>query len=175
VRGSANHAKAPEEPTSTEPSPTETSLVDALGSFISPHPPLRPDTPVFQAYETFSATPALYALAVVDADGSPIGLLNRFKFLETLSRPFGRDLLRHQTVAAAMDASPLVVDEHMPLDQLSSLLADDTSKYVFDGFIVTRTGRYLGIGTGFSLIRVLTERKQAALFHLAHHDSLTGL
>jgi diguanylate cyclase (GGDEF)-like protein len=138
-------------------------------------PPLEPTAPVRCAYDKFSREPTLYALAVVNATGLPIGLINRFKFLEMLSRPFGRDLLTYRSVDAVMDASPLIVDEHVPLDRLSDILVDDESKYIFDGFIVTRDGRYYGIGTGYSLMRLLSERKQDALFHLAHHDPLTGL
>lgn len=56
------------------------------------------------------------------------------------------------------------------------MLLDDAAQYIFDGFIVTREGRYLGIGTGFSLVRHLTDRRQEgdAGPHMAHHDSLTG-
>ncbi len=54
-------------------------------------------------------------------------------------------------------------------------MVDDGARYIFDGFIVTREGKYLGIGTGYSLMRCITEREHATLFHLAHHDSLTGL
>ena len=74
-----------------------------------------------------------------------------------------------------MDRTPLILDEHAPLEQLSEILSDDSTKYIFDGFIVTRRGKYLGIGTGFSLMRRITERRQATLAHLAYHDTLTGL
>jgi len=136
--------------------------------------PFAPNAPTLRAYEAFSSNSRLYAIAIVDDHGRPIGLLNRFRFLEQLSRPFGRDLLKHRAVSTVMERA-LVVDERMSLDQLSDILSDDDTKYIFDGFIVTRGGRYLGIGTGFSLMRRLTDRRQAALFHLAHHDALTGL
>jgi diguanylate cyclase (GGDEF)-like protein len=148
---------------------------DTLGSLIADIPPLSLDSPTSVAYEAFKTDAALYAIAVVEPGGRPVGLLNRFKFLETLSRPFAHDLLKHQTVATIMDASPLIVDEHVPLDQLSHALVDDAARYIFDGFIVTRDGFYLGIGTGYSLMRCITELKHATLFRLAHHDSLTGL
>jgi diguanylate cyclase (GGDEF)-like protein len=148
---------------------------DTLAALAAPVPPLRPGASAMTAYEAFSAEPSLYAIPVVDDHGLPVGLINRFKFLETLSRPFGRDLLKNRPVAMAMDRVPLVLDEHTPLDQLSQILADDTTKYIFDGFIVTRQGRYVGIGTGFGLMRRITERRQATLAHLAYHDTLTGL
>ncbi len=148
---------------------------DTLAALAAPVPPLRPATSAMTAYEAFSAEPSLYAIPVVDDHGLPVGLINRFKFLETLSQPFGRDLLKNRPVAMAMDRVPLVLDEHTPLDHLTQILSDDSSKYIFDGFIVTRQGRYVGIGTGFGLMRRLTERRQATLAHLAYHDTLTGL
>jgi diguanylate cyclase (GGDEF)-like protein len=147
----------------------------AIDNLIVPAATLAPHTPTLHAYDVFSQHPALYAIAVVDDDGIPVGLLNRFKFLETLSRPFARELFKHQTVESVMDRTPLMVDERMALDELSEIFVDDGTKYIFDGFIVTRDGKYLGIGTGYSVMRCLTERKHAVLFHLAHHDPLTGL
>jgi diguanylate cyclase (GGDEF)-like protein len=148
---------------------------DTLGSLVTYIEPLGGDDPTSRAYDAFSHDPALYALAVVDDKGSPIGIINRFRFLEALSRPFAREQLIRRRVVSVMDAAPLVVDERMPLDRLSEILVDDATKYIFDGFIVTREGKYLGMGTGYSLMRRLTERRQSALFHLAHHDALTGL
>jgi len=148
---------------------------DTLAALAAPVPPLRPAASAMTAYEAFSAEPSLYAIPVVDEHGLPVGLINRFRFLETLSQPFGRDLLKNRPVAMAMDRAPLVLDEHTPLDHLTQILADDTSKYIFDGFIVTRQGRYIGIGTGFGLMRSVTERRQGTLAHLAYHDTLTGL
>ena len=126
-------------------------------------------------YERFTRVPNLNAVAVVDAHNRPVGVLNRFRFLEALSRPFGRELYIGRPVETFMERSPLIVDEYTPLDVVSDLLADDSTRYIFDGFIVTRGGRYLGMGTGFGLMRQLTERKQATLLHLANHDVLTDL
>ncbi len=127
------------------------------------------------AHEAFIADPTLYALAVVDDHGTPIGLINRFRFRETLWQQSGDENLKNRPVGMVMDRTPLILDEHAPIDQLSEILSDDSTKYIFDGFIVTRRGKYLGIGTGFSLMRRITERRQATLAHLAYHDTLTGL
>ena len=149
--------------------------LETLAGLVDPIPPVAPTERTLAVHERFSSTPDLYAIAVVDADGIPLGIVNRFRFLELLSQPFGRDLFQNQRIANAMDASPLVIDEHTPIEQLSDILADDKAKYIFDGFIVTRAQKYLGIGTGYSLMRRLTDRKHSTLAHLAYHDVLTGL
>jgi diguanylate cyclase (GGDEF)-like protein len=148
---------------------------DGLAAMVTPLEPLTGDVPARHAYDAFTRSAYLYALPVVDGDGRPIGLINRFRFFEALSHRLGRNFLLSRAVKRVMDPKPLIVDWQMPIDQLSEILVDDESKYIFDGFIVTREGRYVGVGTGYSLVRQLTERKQAELFHLAHHDPLTAL
>jgi diguanylate cyclase (GGDEF)-like protein len=140
-----------------------------------PIEPIGPDTSTTLAYDAFSAEPGLSALPVVDDERRPIGLINRFEFLEALSRPLGRDLLMHRPVSSVMDPRPLVVDEHVGAEAISSALVNEGTRYILDGFIVTSRGRYLGVGTGYTLMRLLTEQRQAELFRLAHHDPLTGL
>jgi diguanylate cyclase (GGDEF)-like protein len=148
---------------------------DTLGGLVTPTPPMRPSASAMTAHEAFTADPTLYAIAIVDDHGVPLGLINRFRFRETLSQQYGHDILKNRQVAMVMDRSPLILDEHTPIDQLSEILSDDSTKYIFDGFIVTQRGRYLGIGTGFGLMKQIAERRQATLAHLAYHDMLTGL
>jgi diguanylate cyclase (GGDEF)-like protein len=148
---------------------------ETLAGLVRPTPPLRPSASAMGAHEAFIADPTLYALAVVDDHGTPIGLINRFRFRETLWQQSGEEILKNRPVGMVMDRAPLILDEHAPIDQLSEILSDDSTKYIFDGFIVTRRGKYLGIGTGFGLMRRITERRQAALAQLAYHDTLTGL
>jgi len=148
---------------------------DTLAGVALPVPPLRPSSSAVTVLEAFAADDSLYAIAVVDDREVPVGLINRFKFLETLTQPNGRDLLKNRPAAMIMDRAPLILDEHTPIDRASEILSDNTTKYIFDGFIVTRKSRYVGLGTGYSLMRRLTERRQVSLAHLAYHDTLTGL
>jgi diguanylate cyclase (GGDEF)-like protein len=147
----------------------------SLAGLIESVPPVRPGMLGQDLYDMFAGQSRLYATAVVDAGGRPVGVVNRFRFLEALSRPTGRERYTHRPLESFMEQAPLIVDEHTPLDVVADLLMDDATKYIFDGFIVTRAGRYLGMGTGFSLMRCLTERKQATLLHVANHDVLTDL
>jgi diguanylate cyclase (GGDEF)-like protein len=102
-------------------------------------------------------------------------LVNRFALIDRFSRRFYREIYERKPITAIMEKSPLVVECTVGLDDLSSIIADEEEKYLFEGFIITQKGKYLGIGTGHRLIKEMTERKQAQLYHLAHHDTLTGL
>lgn len=165
----------PVDPLGTPRHPSRPGQPGSLRGLVRTDEPLRPGVRTLAAFDRFSSDPNLFALAVVDEQHVPIGLLNRFRFLERLSRPFGRDLLSNQSVECLMERAPLVVDEEVSLERVNDILADHEHRYIFDGFIVTREGRYLGTGTGHDLMRRLTERRHAELSHLAYHDPLTDL
>lgn len=143
-----------------------------LATFV---PPLPIEATCARARDAFDISPNLFAVAIVDTDDRPVGLINRFKFLERLASRFGRELVLNKPVSVLMEMDPLVLDEGTHIDEVGTRLLSEQNRYVFDGFIVTRNGRYTGLGTGLDLIRALTERRHAELRQLAFHDMLTGL
>jgi CBS domain-containing protein len=140
-----------------------------------PVPSLSESAPCEDARQAFELNPALFALPVVDREGRPVGLVNRFKFLEHFSTPFGRELTAKKPVRAVMDTDPLILDAGTNIDDLGSRLLAQENRYVLDGFIVAVDGLYTGVGTGLDLIRALTDSRHAELQRIAHHDVLTGL
>jgi len=139
-----------------------------------PVPPLSERARCEEVRRAFEVNPALFALPVVDRDGRPVGLVNRFKFLEHFSTPSGQEL-GAKPVTEVMDADPLILDGDTNIDELGSRLLAHQDRYVLDGFIVVDDGLYAGVGTGLDLIRALTDRRHAELQRAAHHDVLTGL
>ncbi len=55
---------------------------------------------------------------------------------------------------------------------LSALVVASEQRYLVDGFIITENGRYLGMGTGFALMRKMTELQISAA---RYANPLTGL
>jgi len=141
----------------------------------SPLPPLPADDTCERARDLFERNPGIFAVAIVDGERRPIGLINRFKFLERLASRFGRELVLKKPVTELMEVDPLILDEAIHIDELGTRLMSQQHRYLFDGFIVTHGGAYSGIGTGLDLIRALTERRHAELQRMALHDLLTGL
>ena len=123
--------------------------------------------------------PNLHAIPVVDGADTPIGLLNRFQFLERLATPFGHALCSTRPASAFMQSAPIVVDERTDLDGLEALLlggqVNAPLDAPLDALIVSRDARYFGVCSGIDVMRALAECRQADLLHLAHHDDLTGL
>ncbi len=157
------------------PDANATPAHDSLESLIVRVDPVSPELPCIIAYDLFLQNPRLHAIPVVDSRGRPVGLLNRFRVLEGFSQRFGHELLSRRRISDVMEPHPLIVDHNTTLDDLSTMIAEDDGQYMFDGFIVTRGEVYAGVGTAHRLMRRLSERRQAHLYHLAHHDALTGL
>ncbi len=141
---------------------------------LVPVPPVGPEAPCEEVYRLFAEDKALQSIAVVE-DEKPVGLVNRYALVDRFSRRYFRDLYALKPIHLIMEKNPLIVDRTVSLDNLSAIVADEEERYLYEGFIITEEGKYRGIGTGQRLIKEIMEQKQADLYHLAHHDALTGL
>src|SRR5262245_24129546 len=88
----------------------------------APVPPLPARSTCESARGIFDRDSGLFAVPIVGDDERPIGLINRFKFLERLATPFGRELVLKKPVTALMDGDPLVLDEETNIDELGARL-----------------------------------------------------
>ena len=147
---------------------------DLIHRLMAPVPSVSPAVLCDEVYRIFASDKSIQSIAVVENE-LPVGLVNRFALIDRFSRRFFRELYERKPIALVMEKSPLIVESTVGLDDLSSMIADEEEKYLYEGFIITRGGKYLGIGTGHRLIKEVTDRKQSQLYHLAHHDPLTGL
>jgi diguanylate cyclase (GGDEF)-like protein len=112
----------------------------------------------------FNQAPSLHALAVVD-DGRPLGLINRRAFMDQYALPYHREVFGKRPCMQFANQTPLVVERGATLEQVARLLTNDEQRYLSDGFIITDQGRYVGLATGESLVRAVTEvRVEAARY-----------
>ncbi len=119
----------------------------------------------FEAEQVFRQHPELPALPVIDDDGHPLGLINRRVFNERMAVPFARELMGRKSCIQLMHASPILADVSQSIDAMSEILLGEDQRYLSDGFIITRDGRYAGVGTGEALVRRVTElRIEAARY-----------
>lgn len=149
-------------------------IEDFIQRLLVPVSPVHPQTRCEEVYALFASDRSIQSIAVVN-DEVPLGLVNRFALIDRFSKRFFRELYERKPISLLMEKSPLIVESTVGLDDLSSIIADEEEKYLYEGFIITQNGKYFGIGTGQRLMKEMTERKQAQLYHLAHHDPLTGL
>ena len=127
-------------------------------------PVLTPDANNLQVADLFAEHPHLHALAVLDS-GRPIGLINRRVFIEQFARQFYRDLYGRKSCLRFMHPEPLLFDADQPVENLIDILRGEDQRYLADGFVIMDGERYLGLGTGESLVRRVTElRIEAARY-----------
>jgi two-component system cell cycle sensor histidine kinase PleC len=139
--------------------------LETIGTVAVALPPVHSSMRCEEVDLRFQADPDLGALAVVQ-DARPVGLINRYDLITQLSRDYGRALYAKKPVSALMDRAPLIVDASISVDRLESLIADEHQSALLRGFIVTRNGRYYGVGTALSLLQLgmaRSERRNRAL------------
>jgi EAL domain-containing protein (putative c-di-GMP-specific phosphodiesterase class I)/GGDEF domain-containing protein len=109
-----------------------------------------------EVYQIFMAEPKLMIIPVVD-DGVPLGLISRFDMIDHFARPYQRELYGKKSCRQFMDAKPLIADKDTSLQDLSYRMVESAAHHLFNGFIITEHGRYLGMGTGHDLMREITQ------------------
>jgi diguanylate cyclase (GGDEF)-like protein len=137
-------------------------------------PPVGPTVTAGEVFARFAHEPALVALAVVDGE-TVVGVVLRRTLIEKYAGLYTRDLFGGKPITHLMDDKPLIVEVHTDLYDLSRTITTQDIQSMFEAFVLTENGRYAGIGTGYDLMRAITEHTEARLYELAHFDGLTGL
>ncbi|KPQ01640.1 phosphodiesterase [Marinobacter sp. HL-58] len=120
--------------------------------------PVTSESTLQHAWERLQSEPDVFALPVVD-DGRPLGLIHKWRVLETFSTPYGRALYERLPVTQMHSPDALVVDYEVPLNEVSERLINDDAHYLKQHFIIVRDGKYAGLGATRSLLKHITERK----------------
>ncbi|MCL6485273.1 MAG: GGDEF domain-containing protein, partial [Janthinobacterium lividum] len=117
---------------------------------------VSPDKNNNEVYQIFLKEPKLMIIPVVD-NGVPLGLISRFVMIDHFARPYQRELYGKKSCSLFMDATPLIADHETSLQELSYTMVQSDAHHLFNGFIITEQGRYLGMGTGHDLMREITQ------------------
>ncbi len=129
-----------------------------------PSPAISPATTVDDVARRFSDDASLRALVLVENE-RPVGVLNRQAFTDRYAKPFFRELYGRKSCLPFANTTPLVLDCHTGLDAMTAVLTSSDQRYLTEGFVVTDNGRYVGLGTGEQLVRVVTEARIEAARH----------
>ncbi|WP_153108834.1 GGDEF domain-containing protein [Propionivibrio limicola] len=133
-------------------------------SLTRPVGPVTPQTPIETLYRRFESEPELTSMPVV-AEDTPLGLINRHEMSDRLAKPYFRELYGRKSCSQFMDALPLCIDESSTVQDAALLISRSARHHIYDGFIVTRHGKYCGIGSAHDLMGMITEMQiQAARY-----------
>lgn len=113
----------------------------------------------------------LHAVAVV-SKGVPVGIIHRPAVLNRFIGLYGRELYGKKPCADFMDPDPLIVDKATQINELSELVVKKGKAAFTQGFVITSKGRYLGLGSGFDLMREISEMQIIAA---RYANPLSGL
>ena len=119
--------------------------------------PISPRHTGQQVYERFARDTAAHALPVVE-NGRPIGLISRFSLIDRFARPYRRELYGNKSCAALMNPNPLVIEHTAGIQEIGWRLSEGTAGHdLAEGFVVTQDGLYVGVCSGQTLLRELSE------------------
>ncbi len=129
----------------TNPSARVSALAHTTADILREAPCVGPASVNREVFAVFEAKPDMQGLPVVEA-GRPIGLINRNIFMQSLARPFHREIYLNKSCIAFMDKDPLVVEAATGIPELSFAVLAGGQKTLADGFIISRQGQYVGVG-----------------------------
>lgn len=141
-----------------------------IGDFASIAPPVGPDTPGAEVFDRFQREADTLVIAVVDENLRPLGLIERNAFTLKMAAEFGRALYARRPASTFMDAAPRVLDADADAEILFESIDAANLGGLLNGFVVTRAGRYVGVGAGVHVLQAgsaIHKRRAEAMSELA--------
>ena len=135
--------------------------------------PVAASSTAEQVFILFERSPELRAIAVVDGD-VPRGLISRYEMIDSMARPYRHELYGRKPCTRFMDAKPLLVDFAVSLPELSQIVVGADPRHLISGFIITDSGRYLGMGSVQDLVREVTAMQMEAATYANPLTQLPG-
>lgn len=146
------------------PNITSSSGNVTVRTLTRPVEPATPQTFNDEIYQRFDADPDLMSMPVVN-NGTPLGLINRHELVDRMARPYRRELFGRKSCIQFMDSMPLCIDDESTVQEAALIISRSARHHIYDGFIITHNGKYLGIGSAHDLMGMITEMQiQAARY-----------
>ncbi len=132
------------------------------GMLAARTPALYEQTTCGEVFDWFIAHPAVPAAAILDSQsGAVLGLINRFIFFASYAKQYFPELFSRKSILKLANRYPLVVEADVRLAELGATLLVENPDALIECFVVTRHGRYLGVGTGEALLQGKVKLLQA--------------
>ncbi|ETI60602.1 GGDEF domain-containing protein [Marinomonas profundimaris] len=111
------------------------------------------------ASQVFKKQPDLVAIPIVNGKNEPIGVVRRNQLHELFSTPYGRALYEHKPVTNLLSSDVLIVENHVSLSSVSTLMTNQEADTLNNEIIVVRDGKFIGTGHLRDLLKRITELK----------------
>jgi signal transduction histidine kinase len=137
-------------------------LGKGIFSLINPIDAISPECPLEEVYESFFKPEyaKLLSLPIVE-NGRPIGVISRYRFMEIYLKRYARELYGKRPIREFINNNPLLVELDQPLPVAAQHVAQNMQFPLTEDFIVTRRGRYLGVGFVMDLLHAMEVQMRA--------------
>ncbi len=140
-----------------------------LLDIVQPIAPISPETLGQEVYDRFQAEPETLAIGVVDAEGRPVGLVERNAFFLAMAAHYGRALYALRPISLLMTPDPVTADGSTPIAEFCAQVLAERGAELLKGFIVVDGDRYAGVASTLSLLQAVAAANQA------HAEEMTRL
>jgi diguanylate cyclase (GGDEF)-like protein len=127
-------------------------------------PPVAPDVKVTEVADLFRDNPEYLTLAVVQ-DGRPLGVVRREHLFDLLAKPLHPEVYNKKSVTSVMESPTLLIDGQLRLEQVSRLVTQQKRPRLTEEFVITKDGRYHGLGQTIDVLRLITEQQLQSAKH----------
>ncbi|MEY4013976.1 MAG: hypothetical protein RLZZ290_840 [Pseudomonadota bacterium] len=117
------------------------------------------------------STEDVFIVPVVDRHGAPIGLIEKGSALNLAANPLHYSVFEKRSVRMLMQDDFVSFDESLTIDEVSSALLDRGGNLSKGGFLITREGKYVGIGLNTDMLNYLVEANEEKAQALAEINS----
>jgi diguanylate cyclase (GGDEF)-like protein len=131
---------------------------ERIAAITESYPAVESTTALNTVLDLFAKNRQLSCLPIVDA-GKPTGLVERLGVLELFVGQYSRELYGRRPIGDFMDSNAIVVADSSTYEDVSRKITSNAEETLYQHFIVTRGGQYLGVGRTGALLQRVTEQK----------------
>ncbi len=133
-----------------------------IHSLVNPIEAIAPDRPVSEVAELFLNPDYAKVLSLpVVENGIPIGVISRYRFMDLYLKQYARELHGKRPIRNYINHRPLLVELDQPLTEAALHIAEHMSFPLTEDFIITRRGKYLGLGYVMELLKAMESQMRA--------------
>lgn len=145
-----------------------------LHNIATQPPALNLQVPNHEVAEKFECNTSLMLVPVVNEAQQPIGLIERYQFLEGYAQRYGRELFGKRSCAHFMQPLEFTVEQHESIQSSAARVARAMENKNIAGLVVTENGRYFGVVPLARLMGVISEMQLAAARYANPLTNLPG-
>jgi two-component system NtrC family sensor kinase len=138
-------------------------------ALVNPVEAVSPELAVAEVSGLFlnPAYAKVLSLPVVE-NGRPLGVISRYRFMDMYLKQYAREIYGKRPIRDFINDKPLIVELDQPLAEAALYVAENMQFPLTEDFIITRHGKYLGVGFVMDLLKAMEARMRANTEELNH-------